>query len=272
LAGAVSRCTNYTMERKVNMSILDFKLNGKVALVTGSTKGIGYGIVLAFANAGADVVVVSRNQNDCDRVAGEIRSLGRDAEGFATDVTVKQQVDSLVERAVERFGNIDILVNNAGSAITKKAEQLTEQEYDRIINVDQKAVFLVAQAVGKKMINQNHGKIINIASILGLVGEKQVLPYCVAKGGVVQMTRALALEWARYNINVNAVCPGYVLTPMNQKDFENDDIRNHILRSIPMRRLGSVEEIGAACVYLASEAANYITGQCLVIDGGWTAK
>lgn len=254
------------------MSLPTFSLNGKVALVTGSTKGIGYGIALALAQAGADLVIVSRNQADCDRVANEVRSIGRRAIGVATDVTQNDQVQSLVERTIAEYGRIDILVNNAGTAITKRAEDLTEADFDRVVALDQRAVFFVAQAVGRQMIKQGGGRIINVASILGLVGERQVLPYCVAKGGVIQMTRALALEWAKYNVNVNALCPGYVITPMNEADLKNEKIYNHLIKNIPMRRLGQVEDMVGAAVFLASDAASYMTGQCLVIDGGWTAQ
>lgn len=254
------------------MDISSFNLDGKVALVTGSTKGIGYGIAMGLANAGADLVIVSRHQDDCDRVAEEVRNKLCDAIGIATDITKKDQVEALITKTIAKFGRIDILVNNAGTAITKKAEELTEEDFDRVVNLDQRAVFFMSQAVGKFMIKQGGGRIINIASILGLVGDRQVLPYCVAKGGVIQMTRALALEWAKYKIQVNALCPGYVITPMNEADLKNEKIYNHIIKSIPMRRLGEVEDIAGAAIFLASDASNYITGQYLVIDGGWTAQ
>ncbi|MFX4262231.1 SDR family NAD(P)-dependent oxidoreductase [Pelotomaculum propionicicum] len=254
------------------MDVSSFSLEGKVALVTGSTKGIGYGIAMGLANAGADLVIVSRHQADCDRVAEEVRSRLCDAIGIATDITKKDQLEALITKTIAQYGRIDILVNNAGTAITKKAEDLTEEDFDRVVNLDQRAVFTMSHAVGKVMIKQGGGKIINIASILGLVGDRQVLPYCVAKGGVIQMTKALALEWAKYNIRVNAICPGYVITPMNEADLKNEKIYNHIIKSIPMRRLGQVEDISGAAVYLASDASNYMTGQHLVIDGGWTAQ
>jgi NAD(P)-dependent dehydrogenase (short-subunit alcohol dehydrogenase family) len=254
------------------MDLSSFNLDGKIALVTGSTKGIGYGIAMGLANAGADLIIVSRHQDDCDRVAGEIRDKLCDAVGIATDITKRDQIESLITNAVAKFGRIDILVNNAGTALTKKAEELAEEDFDRVVNLDQRAVFFMSQAVGRLMIKQGGGNIINIASILGLVGDRQVLPYCVAKGGVIQMTRALALEWAKYNIRVNALCPGYVITPMNEADLKNEKIYNHIIKNIPMRRLGRVEDIAGAALYLASDASSYMTGQSLVIDGGWTAQ
>lgn len=248
-------------------------LSEKVAIVTGSTKGIGNGFANALAKEGTNIVVVSRNQEDCDKVAAHLaKTYGVETLACAADVTDKNRIDALVRNALDRFGRIDILVNNAGSAITKRAEEITEEDWDRVLNVDLKAVFFTAQAVGRTMINQKSGKIINIASILGLVADKEVLPYCVAKGGVLQMTRALALEWAKHNIQVNAICPGYVITPMNESDLNNEKISGHILKKIAMRRFGQVEDMVSACVFLASEGSNYMTGQSIVIDGGWTCE
>jgi len=247
-------------------------LTNKVAIVTGSTKGIGRGIIEALAKAGADVVVVSRNQDDCNQVAEKIKEFGHDALPVAADVTNLNAIEALVKKVIEHYGKIDILVNNAGSAITKKAEDLTEADWDRVLNVDLKGVFFCAQAVGRQMIIQKHGKIINLASILGLVGDRQVLPYCVAKGGVIQMTKALALEWARHNIQVNAICPGYVVTPMNEADLKNEKIHDHIIKKIPMRRLGEICDMVGSAVFMSSKAADYMTGQTLVLDGGWTSE
>lgn len=254
------------------MKIPTMDLKDKVAIITGSTKGIGNGFAVGMAQAGANIVVVSRHQDDCDRVAEEIAKIGVKTLPVATDVTKMEDIDNLVERTVKEFGRIDILINNAGTAITKRAEELTEGDWDRVVNVDLKGVFFCAQAVGKQMIKQKRGKIINIASILGVVGDRQVLPYCVSKGGVIQMTKALALEWARHDIQVNALCPGYVITPMNEEDLKNEKISSHIMRKIAMRRYGEVEDMVGAAVFLASEASNYMTGQLIVIDGGWTAE
>lgn len=254
------------------MDFPTFRLDGKVALVTGSTKGIGYGIASGLAKSGADIVVTSRNEADCNRIANEICVLGRKAIGIAIDVTNVDKVNDLVDRVIKEFGKIDILVNNAGTAMTKKAEDLTVQDYDQVVGLNQRAVFLVTQAVGRQMIKQRSGRIINIASIFGIVGDRQILPYSVAKGGVIQMTKVLALEWAKYNIQVNALCPGYVITPMNEADLRKEKILNHIMGNIPMRRLGRIEDMVGAAVFLASDAASYMTGQSLIIDGGWTAQ
>ncbi|MBC3536829.1 SDR family NAD(P)-dependent oxidoreductase [Megasphaera hominis] len=248
------------------------QLNGKTAIVTGGTKGIGKGIVEGLAQSGANVVVVSRHQDECDAVAKEIEKYGVKGLGVKTDVTVAAEVAQLMEKTIAAFGRIDILVNNAGSAITKKAEDLTEADWDRVIDMDMKSVFFVTQAAGKYMIQQKSGKIINLASMLGLVAEKQVLPYCVAKGGVLQMTKALALEWARYNIQVNAICPGYVITDINKDALSEEKVYKHITGKIPMRRFGEVGDIAGAAIFLASPASDYMTGQQIVLDGGWTMQ
>lgn len=255
------------------MDNIDFDLTGRVALVTGSTKGIGYGLALGLAKRGADLVVTSRTQRDCETTVETIRKLGRRAVAKSCDVTNWQSVEELSETVLKEFGKIDILVNNAGTAITKPAEQLTEQDWVRVLNVDLKGVFFCSVIFGKQMIAQKSGKIVNIASILGMVGDRQVLPYCVAKGGVIQMTKALALEWAKYNIQVNALCPGYIRTPMNEADIiGNERIYKHIISKTPMRRLGKTEELVGALLFLASDASSFMTGQNLVIDGGWTVE
>jgi NAD(P)-dependent dehydrogenase (short-subunit alcohol dehydrogenase family) len=250
-----------------------FDLHGRVALVTGATKGIGFGLARALAGRGADLVVTSRHQNDCETAAAKLRTLGGRVLARAADVTNRSTLEALATEAASAYGRIDILVNNAGTAMTKPAEDLTEEDWDRVIDVDLKGVFLTSIVVGRQMIAQKSGKIINIASMLGLVGDKQVLPYCVAKGGVIQMTRSLALEWSKHNIQVNALCPGYVLTAMNESAMkENERIYNHIVDRTPMRRLGAIEELTGAVEFLASDASSYMTGQTLVVDGGWTAQ
>lgn len=252
---------------------MSISIKGKVAIITGSTKGIGKGIADAFAENGASVVVVSRHQNDCDAVSEELsKKYNTPTLAVSADITKGESIDLMVKKTLEKFGRIDILVNNAGSAITKKAENLTEVDWDRVVNLDLRAVFFCSQAVGRQMIVQKNGKIINIASILGLVADKQVLPYVVAKGGVLQMTKGLALEWAKYNIQVNSICPGYIITELNRAELSDEKISGELLRKSPMRRFGQVNEIAGAAVYLASDSSNYMTGQQIVIDGGWCAQ
>ena len=252
---------------------MKFDVKGKICVVTGSTKGIGKGIAEALAENGGTVVICSRKQNECDAVAAEIREkYGVDAIGVSADITKTEAIENLFNTVMEKYGRVDVLVNNAGSAITKRAEDLTEEDFDHVLALDLRAVFFCSQAAGKIMIKQKSGKIISIASVLGVVADKQVLPYCVAKGGVLQMTRALALEWAKYNIQVNAICPGYVITELNRKELTDEKIGGGLLRKTAMRRFGEVEEIAGAAVYLASDASSYTTGEPIIVDGGWCAE
>lgn len=249
-----------------------FDFAGKTVIITGATKGIGREFANAFASHGANVVITSRSQADCDKVSNEIANTYKvKALGIGMDVTKKDIIVAMLEKVVSEFGVVDILVNNAGSAITKKAEDLTEEDWDRVIDIDLKGVFLCSSVVGKHMIEQKKGIIINTASMLGLAAEKMVLPYCVAKSGVLQMTRALALEWSKYNIRVNAICPGYIKTPMNAVELEAEKISRHILSRTPMGRYGTTDEMCGAVLFLASEASSYMTGQYILLDGGRTA-
>ncbi|MDO4314148.1 MAG: SDR family oxidoreductase [Oscillospiraceae bacterium] len=254
------------------MKFPTFDLTGEVALVTGATRNIGHALALGLANAGADVVVVGRNERDCLSTAEEIRAMGRRALPLPTDITDQAAVEKMAEAAAAAFGHIDILMNNAGTAITKKAEDLTMDDWDRVLDVDLRGAFMAAQAVGRIMIRQNKGRIINTVSVYGYVGGKLVLPYLAAKGGLAQVTKGLAMEWARYNINVNALVPGYIVTSLNEKDFQDERVYKSIIRKIPMRRLGTVEDIIGSAVFLASDAANYVTGAVIAADGGWLCE
>ncbi|NLC38885.1 MAG: glucose 1-dehydrogenase [Clostridia bacterium] len=252
---------------------VNMKLTGQVAVITGSTKGIGYGIASALGAEGANIVVTGRKQEDCYRAAEEIQAkYGVKVLAQAADLANYQDIDHLVNKILSTFGRIDILVNNAGTAITKRAEDITAEEWDQVLNVNLKGAFFCAQACGREMIRRKYGKIINVASILGLVAAKQVLPYCVAKGGMIQMTKALALEWARYNIRVNALCPGYVRTTLNEAQLKQEKVCKRIVSRIPLGRLGEINDLVGASVFLASQASDYMTGQVITVDGGWTAE
>jgi len=246
------------------------QLDGKVALITGATKGLGLAYAKALASEGANIVVVARNQQACEETAAMLHNTyGIEALACSADVLQMDDIEKMVSKTVSYFGRIDILVNNAGRAITEKAEKLTEEEFDSILNLNLRSCFFVAQAVGRQMISQNSGKIINIGSILANQAEKQVLPYAVSKAAILQMTKALALEWARYNIQVNTLSPGYVMTDLNQNIDEK--IRAHHMKRIALRRYASAEELNKAIVFLASDGSDYMTGQQLLIDGGWCA-
>ena len=249
-----------------------FDLRGQVAVVTGSTRGIGRGMAECLGKAGASVVIVGRSREACEWVAADLTAMGITALAAWADVTKVEEVERLMQKTEDAFGRIDILVNNAGGALTHKAEDITEEEWDQVLNLDLKSVFFCSQRAGRRMIQQQRGKIINTASIMGQVGQKLTLTYCAAKAGVVGLTRALALEWARHNIQVNALCPGFVLTSINEEAMKDEKIFNATLRKIPAGRLGQVSDMVGAVLFLASEASDYMTGQTLTVDGGWTAQ
>lgn len=251
--------------------IPSLSLENKVALVTGATKGIGKGIAMGLAQVGADLVIVSRNQQDCERVALEIEEMGRKALPCAADMRNLNSIDNLVDAAVKEYGKIDILINNAGTAVTKPPENMTEEEWDFVLDLNLKGAFFTAQKVGKQMIKQGYGKIINVASIFSYVGDANIVSYCASKGGLLLMTKSLALAWARYNIQVNTVAPGYVETELNSEVLNQEKVFNHLMRNTPARRLGRVDDVVGAVIYLASPASDFMTGQSIVIDGGWTA-
>lgn len=250
------------------MRMPSFDFSGKVAVVTGATKGLGYGMALMLANHGADIVVSSRTAADCEKVAAEIASLGRKALACPADVSQKNQVDNLVKAAVDQFGKIDILANNAGVGITKLALEVSEKEWDRVLDIDLKGVWLMAQAVGRVMVEQQRGAIINIASLGGVIASSRLVPYMTAKAGVIHMTKGLAVEWAKYNVRVNGVAPGYVLTPMTEEVVNNEKTYQTLTGLVPMKRLGTVEEIANVVTFLASDAASFITGETIIVDGG----
>lgn len=247
-------------------------LSGKAAIVTGGSKGIGFGMAWALAHAGADIVVVSRNLAEGEEAAKEIQAMGRKSIAISCDVTVPEAVDEMVTKAVATFGKVDILLNNAGMNIRKPVVDLSAEEWDRVLSTNLKGIFLVAQRVGKEMIKQKSGKVINIASILGVIGLPWLAPYAASKGGIVQLTKVLALEWAQFNINVNAIAPAYIRTPMTE-GWLTDQVRlQAILSSTPMGRLGSIEDLAGPVVFLASDWSSYITGHTLMVDGGWVAR
>ena len=257
----------------MSMSSADrFSMKGKVAIVTGGSRGIGRAIAEALAGAGAAVTVAGRNRERAEEVAGAINSAGGKAVGVPADVSKAADVARLMQTTVERFGRLDILVNNAGiSPFWKKAENLTESEWNEVIAVNLKGTFLCAQAAGHIMIPQNSGRIVNISSIGGRVALPNLVAYCAAKGGVEQLTRVLAVEWARHNILVNAIAPGYIETDLTDSLRKNPKLQDSVIRQTPLGRFAKVEEVAGAVIYLASDAASYVTGQTLYIDGGWTA-
>jgi NAD(P)-dependent dehydrogenase (short-subunit alcohol dehydrogenase family) len=248
------------------------RLKDKVAIVTGARRGIGKAIALEMAREGAKVVVSDIELKECEAVCGEIKALGSEAIAVKCDVTKKHEVDGMVEKAVQKFGRLDIMVNNAGVYVAKPFTETAEKDWDFILNVNLKGMFLCASAAAKHMIRQKAGKIISTASIAGKVGFADSSAYCASKGGIISMTRELAMELAPYNINVNAVAPGVIETNMTKGMLEDEKAKQGLLMGIPLRRVGKPEDIAKAVVFLASEESGYVTGHTLVVDGGWITQ
>ena len=247
-------------------------LAGQVALVTASARGIGRACALALAEAGADIILGLKHLAVEETLAGEIRALGREALAVQMDVSRMDEIDFAVAAGMERFGRIDILVNNAGIGAPAPAVDVTEAAFDETLAVNLKGTFFTAQAVGKVMIHQRSGKIINIGSQAGSVALPTESVYCMTKAAIAHLTKCLALEWAPYNINVNAVAPTFITTPGTEKWLDDPLFADSVRRRIPLGRLGKPEEVAGPVVFLASPAASLITGATLLIDGGWTIQ
>jgi NAD(P)-dependent dehydrogenase (short-subunit alcohol dehydrogenase family) len=248
-----------------------FQLTGKVAMVTGSTRGLGEVAALALAKAGADVAVCGRNIEDLNRVSSAITALGRKSAGYHLDVTSRESIHSGVEQILKQFGKVDILVNNAGVNHRQPVIEYPEEMWDLVIGTNLKGYFLVTQAVVPQMLQRSYGKVINLSSIMGAVGLPNQVAYASSKGGVNQMTKVMALEWAKNGVTVNAVGPTYFATELNTQ-IQNDPERfNFINERTPMGRWGDPDELEGVIIFLASPASDFITGQIIYIDGGWTA-
>jgi len=250
----------------------EFELRDKVAVVTGAGRGLGYHFAIALARYGADVVVCSRTVSELEAAAVEIEKLGRRAMIKRMDITSISDIESMVEKSAEHFGRIDILVNNAGLNRPEWAEEVTEENWDLVLSTNLKGLFFCAQAVGRVMIEQKKGKIINVSSDAGSVGLIKRAAYCASKGGVNQVTKVLAIEWAKHNINVNAIAPAFIETPLTAPMFKEPEFRDYVLDNTPLGRIGTTHDVVGAIIFLASEASDYVTGHTLLIDGGWTAK
>jgi NAD(P)-dependent dehydrogenase (short-subunit alcohol dehydrogenase family) len=249
-------------------------LKGKVAIVTGARRGMGRTHALILAKAGAKVAVADISLEDCEKVVEEIKKQKGEAIAVKCDVSKKAEIENLVRKTINEFGRLDILINNAGICQFKPFLELTEEEWDRTININLKGYFLCAQAAAKEMVKQKSGVIVNIASIaMGQVGVgfPAIAHYCASKGGIVAMTEAMALELAPFNIRVNAIAPGAIDTPMAASTSQDPKMLEGTLSQIPLRRMGKPEEVSNLVLFLASDDSSYMTGSTVVIDGGWLA-
>jgi 2-dehydro-3-deoxy-D-gluconate 5-dehydrogenase len=247
-------------------------LEGNVALVTGASRGIGRSIAIGLAEAGADVVLVARTGSGLKETAKGVESHGRRALAVEADVTNAEQVERAVEKAVAEFGRVHTLVNNAGTAVLKPFLDCASDDWKALLETNVGGLLNVTQALGRRMADAGGGSIINLGSIYGVVGAPGNSIYSLTKGGIMALTRTLAIEWARAKIRVNAICPGWIRTELTEEHMDNPKVAEAALRLIPLRRFGEPEDIAPLAVYLASEASSYVTGQCIVVDGGQTVR
>jgi len=249
-----------------------FDLTGKVAVVTGASMGIGFGLAKALAHAGARVAVTARSVDELDTLVEEIAAEGHEAAAFPLDLTRVADIAPVMEAIRTRFGRIDILVNNAGLGANHPATEVTEADWDTMMDVNLKGLFFSCQAAGRIMLAQGGGSIVNMSSQASVVGIRDHAVYCATKGGVNQLTRVLALEWGAHGVNVNAVGPTFTYTPGTAARLDDPDYRKAVVDRIPSGRIASIADVAGAVIYLASNAGSMVNGTVLMVDGGWTAQ
>lgn len=252
------------------MNLERFSLKEKVAVVTGAGTGIGKGIATAMAESGARVVLAGRTRTRLEDTADDIRNTGGEALIVEADISNREDREALVASVLDTWKQIDILVNNAGMNVRTPPEDYREEDWDKVVNTNLKGTFFLTQLVARHMISRKYGKIIHIASLATITGIPNIPAYTAAKGGVGSLTHQLAIEWARHNINVNSICPGYIRTPLTRA-VEESERGTYILNRVPAGRWGEPEDIAGTAVFLASPASDFLTGQLIVVDGGWMA-
>ena len=249
----------------------NFRIDGKVAVVTGASRGIGRALAIGLAQSGAHVVTIARGRPGLDETVRAIEAEGGTAEALELDIQDIEAGQVAIEQIAAKHGRLDILVNCAGTNARDSATDIKPEDFDRVWSVNTRSVLFLSQAAGRIMINAQSGKIINIASATSFIGLSKVASYATSKGALVQMTRTLATEWSRHNVQVNAVAPGFIRTDFNKKLWENTDVYNWVVGNTPAGRLGAIEDVVGAVQFLASPASNFICGHVLVIDGGFLA-
>lgn len=249
-----------------------FSLRDKVALVTGAGKGLGKSMALALSESGAHVIVVSRTLSDIEATAREIQENGAKSLPIAVDVTKEEDVVTMVETILREFKTIDILVNNVGTFIGGHFLEFSVDNWHKMLEINLTSTYLCSKVVGKHMVERQKGKIINISSALGVFGARDSGAYCASKGGVVQLTKALALEWAKYNINVNSIAPYSLETEKTRTMLEDEKVKKALISKIPLGRIGQPSDVSGTVVFLASKASDYITGQVIFVDGGFSVQ
>jgi NAD(P)-dependent dehydrogenase (short-subunit alcohol dehydrogenase family) len=250
----------------------NFDLAGKVAVVTGASMGIGYGLAKALAHAGAKVAVTARRLKELQELVDEIEEEGGEALAVQLDITNISQIEAAMNEINGHFGRIDILVNNAGSGVNHNTLEVTEDDWDQMMDVNLKGLFFCCQAAGKIMLQQGSGRIINMSSQASVIGIQHHAVYCASKGGVNQLTRTLAVEWSAQGINVNAVAPTFTYTPGTAERLDNPEFLQKVIERIPAGKVADIKDVAGAVIYLASQAGDMVTGTVLMVDGGWTAQ
>ncbi len=254
------------------MCIEIFQLRNQVAIVTGASRGLGKAMAMALAEVGASIVLVARNKERLYETTKEVSDLAVKTVPFEADVTKPEEVDALVAKTLEKFGKIDILVNNVGTFLGNPIVEFTLENYHTLISTNLTSTYLCSKAVGKHMIERQRGKVINMAAALGAFGANNSAAYCASKGGVIQLTKALAVEWAKYNINVNAIAPYSMETETTKAMLEDPTIKKAILGRIPLKRVGQPSDLAGVVIFLASQASDYVTGQTIFVDGGFSIQ